>query len=137
MTIAKAIIAWLIAQRNMEQEQVLIVASLGVLMRLSMLRCLSPSFPTFSLIVWGIESLIVPLNSNSNEIKLFSSHYIYLCSSQSFSRVYIFFTSHNNPWIFFIYMSIDTEMFTFDLIHISYYKQNWNNFLPTTFYKKL
>jgi len=29
MTIAKAIIAWLIAQRNMEQEQVLIVASLG------------------------------------------------------------------------------------------------------------
>jgi len=29
MTIAKAIIAWLIATRNMEQEQVLIVASLG------------------------------------------------------------------------------------------------------------
>jgi len=29
MTIAKAIIAWLITQRNMEQEQVLIVASLG------------------------------------------------------------------------------------------------------------
>jgi len=29
MTIVKAIIAWLIAQRNMEQEQVLIVASLG------------------------------------------------------------------------------------------------------------
>jgi len=28
MTIAKAIIVWLIAQRNMEQEQVLIVASL-------------------------------------------------------------------------------------------------------------
>jgi len=29
MTFAKAIITWLIAQRNMEQEQVLIVASLG------------------------------------------------------------------------------------------------------------
>jgi len=93
-------------------------------MRLSMLRCLSPSFPTFSLIVQGIESLIVPLISNSNEIKLFSYHYIYLCSSQPLSRFYIFFTSHNNPCILFIYMSIDSEMFTFDLIHISYYKQN-------------
>ena len=99
-------------------------------MRLSMLRCLSPSLSTFSLIVWGIESLIVPLNSNSNEIKLFSSHYIYLCFSQSSSRVYIFFIRFlmilNIDVIYiyiciYIYIYIYIYMYMYIYIHIYTY----------------